>query len=107
VSLLRINDLPSQTRIGDIGVGSCPCHPPIPVVGYVTIFVTGKGAKSDGRDECTVGTVGVASCGHATVALTGSSTTLNAGSPNHRVGDVGANCGAYVAVTGSPTNETN
>jgi len=86
-------------------VGICPCHKR--PRGYITVFVTGHNASSDGRLECSVGAVGMASCGHPTVALSGSTSTKNGGLANHRVGDVGVNCGPYVAVSGSPSNTVN
>jgi len=98
--------MPAQSRVGDVGVGVCPCHAPAPV-SYVTVFASGGSSKSDGSQDVRVGDVGVASCGHATVALSGSSTTKTDGQALHRVGDVGANCGAYASVSGSPTNTVN
>lgn len=90
-----------QARIGDIGVGICPCH--IFPVSYITTFVSGAVTGfTNGPNDAIVGTVGVSSCGHPTIAMTGSTTTLIEGMPAHRVGDMGANCGPYTVVTGSP-----
>ena len=98
--------MPAQSRVGDVGVGVCPCHKS--PVGYVTVFVSGSAlSKSDGLSEVRIGDVGVGSCGHPTVALSGSSTTFADGIGLHRVGDVGANCGPYVSVSGSPKNQVN
>jgi hypothetical protein len=89
-----------HSRLGDIGVGVCPCHKS--PVGYVTVFISGcPNVNVDGITECTVGTIGAASCGHPTIALTGSGNTISCGQGAHRVGDMGVNCGAYVAVSGS------
>jgi|GEM_PF-2801916 hypothetical protein len=91
----------AHSRVGDIGVGVCPCH--VPPVGYVTMFVTGcSTVKTNTRITTIITTIGVATCGHPTVALTGSSSTVNmCNQPVHRIGDAGANCGPYVSVTGS------
>lgn len=89
-----------QTRIGDIGQGTCPCHDT--PVSYTTVFVTGAPTVlSNNKESAIVGTVGVSSCGHSTVAFTGSKTVMLENKGAHRIGDVGANCGAYVVVTGS------
>lgn len=48
-----------------------------------------------------VGSVGISSCGHATVALVGSATVRANGQGLHRVGDVGQNCGNYILLTGA------
>lgn len=89
-------------RIGDIGVGTCPCHKS--PVSYVTTFITGSPTCfADGLKITTIGTLGVSSCGHITTALTGSQISKANDSPIHRVGDTGQNCGPYVTITGSPT----
>lgn len=89
-------------RVGDIGVGVCPGHPvPIP---FVTVFVSGaSGVKVDGRDIAITGTIGVASCGCATFAVSSSSISNVEGVGIHRVGDIGVTSGggAYVAISGS------
>jgi uncharacterized Zn-binding protein involved in type VI secretion len=89
-------------RVGDIGVGVCPVHGP-----YVTVFVTGDSVLTelDGRPACHIGTIGVASCGHPTIAATGSPMTEFENGMAHRVGDMGfcAAGGPYVVATGSPT----
>lgn len=90
----------AMSKLGDIGVGVCPCH--TSPVGYTTVFVTGAPTvNNDGSNTCIVTTVGVASCGHPTIALTGSPNVYATGQPVHRVGDMGANCGPYTTVTGS------
>jgi hypothetical protein len=95
--------MPAHCRVGDIGVGICCCHPPIPCIGYVTVFVTGSSSTSaDGRAEVREGDIGASTCGHATIALTGSGSNQNDGRAVHRTGDIGINCGVYVALTGSP-----
>lgn len=92
------------SRIGDIGVGTCPCHDT--PVGYTTTFITGaQSVDADGLVVTVIGSIGVSSCGHSTVAFTGASFSDANGINIHRVGDVGANCGAYVAVAGSPTTD--
>jgi hypothetical protein len=47
--------------------------------------------------------MGIASCGHPTIATTGSSTVFHENQPAHRVGDLGQNCGPYTLVTGCDT----
>ena len=93
--------MPAQTRIGDIGIGVCPCHKS--PVGYVTVFSTGASSvQTNNLTSCIVGSIGIASCGHPTVALTGSPNVFHENSAAHRIGDVGANCGPYTVVSGSP-----
>ena len=92
--------MPAQTRVGDIGVGICPCH--ISPVSYVTVFSTGAPTVlTNDLVSCIVGTVGIASCGHPTIALTGSPDVFHENSAAHRIGDTGANCGPYTVVSGS------
>lgn len=96
------------TRVGDQGQGVCPLHDS--PVAYTTTFTTGSSTTTaDGMPVCIVGSLGLASCGHQTIALTGSSVSTSNGQPIHRVGDTGKIVGAgegsggYVVTTGSPT----
>jgi len=87
-------------KIGDIGMGVCPCH--IVPVGYTTIFVSGAGTvNTNGANTCNLTTIGIASCGHPTIVLSQSATVNAEGTGVHRLGDTGQNCGGYVTVTGS------
>ncbi len=92
---------PAVSRIGDIGIGICPNHP-IPLQ-YVTTFITGLfDATADDLEIVHVGTIGNSTCGHPTVALTGSLIATGDDTPIHRIGDTGVNFGPYTSVTGSP-----
>lgn len=92
-------------RVGDTGVGTCYAHPE--PTDFVVTFVSGDSlSSSDGQQVCTVGCIGVTSCGHTTMALTGSSTVIGEnGYGLHRVGDVGVvledDRGVYVVTSGS------
>ena len=87
-------------KVGDMGVGICPCHKS--PVSYTTVFVSGAGSvNTNGSPTCNLTTVGGASCGHPTVVLTVSGTVNAEGTGVHRLGDLGANCGNYTATTSS------
>jgi hypothetical protein len=87
-------------RVGDIGVGVCPNHPHS--VNYTTVFVSGiADVVADDSEVCIVGTVGMSTCGHPTIALSGSDVCNADGLGLHRVGDVGANFGPYTAILGA------
>lgn len=93
--------MPGIARIGDIGQGTCPCHDDPQF--YTTIFVTGaESVITNQAGTAIIGTVGVASCGHSTIALTGSSTVFAESQGVHRLGDIGENCGTYQVITASP-----
>ena len=90
-------------RVGDVGVGVCFGHPvPTP---FVTIFVSGDGIVDvDDSQMMRIGDIGICSCGHISIAVSGSGITEGSnGMEVHRVGDVGITNGpgTYVAVTGS------
>ncbi len=92
-------------RVGDTGVGICYAHPtPTP---FTTTFTEGNiTALIDDKGVITIGAIGVTTCGHHTIAMTGSSTVEGDNSNGvHRVGDVGIvledNRGTYVCVSGS------
>lgn len=90
-------------RIGDQGQGICYAHSsPRP---FTTTFVSGdETVNLNEKQMCTIGTLGVTSCGHRTMATTGSSTVFGTdGKAVHRVGDTGIviEGGTYVVVSGS------
>lgn len=88
------------SKVGDVGIGVCPCH--LSPVGYNTVFISGASSvNTSGAATCNLTTIGIASCGHPTVVLSVSSTVTAEGTGVHRIGDVGENCGAYVTVSGS------
>lgn len=91
----------SAMRIGDMGQGICYFHNPPEA--YTTVFVSGAGSVgANGEPCCFVGTVGTATCGHPTIALSGSPDVSSEGIGMHRSGDVGQNGGPYIALAGSP-----
>ncbi len=93
--------MPFQTRVGDIGIGVCKCHKKAKK--YTTVFISGADYTLDNNKvACTINTVGNSTCGHPTIAQTGSPNTYLQKLASHRINDVGANCGPYVVVSGSP-----
>lgn len=93
--------MPGVCRVGDIGTGICPNHKiPMP---YTTVFISGDPeVTTDGLPTCVAGvTIGTSTCGHPTIALSGSEQATANGHGLHRVGDVGANFGPYTAISGS------
>lgn len=98
-------------RLGDTGSGICNGHSG--GSRQVTVTFTGNGDSKtsvNGQSLCTVGTVGLASCGHTTVATTGTVSILTVdGFGLHRVGDQGdildgSNVvGSYTVTSGSTT----
>jgi len=98
--------MPRHSRVGDIGIGICPCHQS--PVQYTTVFVTGaETVKTNELTTTIISTIGMASCGHPTVALTGSPSVLMENKPVHRIGDTGTNCGPYTSITGSSDSISN
>lgn len=89
-------------RVGDIGIGVCHNHKDALI--YTTTFNSGSDIFSvDGSSVCTVGSTGISSCGHSTIAVTGSTILTDRGLGVHREGDTGNNgYGSYVVTSGSP-----
>jgi hypothetical protein len=50
-----------------------------------------------------VGSIGISTCGHITIATTGASSTFVEGKAPHRINDLGQNCGQYILTTGANT----
>lgn len=91
-------------RIGDIGVGVCAAHKtPIPCI--VTLVTGAPTSISNNLNIATAITMGVSSCGHASVVLTFSAVAKADGAGVHRIGDTGALPGGlYTLVSGSPNS---
>lgn len=89
-------------RVGDIGVGVCAAHP-VPVPCVVTLATGAPLVNVNGVNVATAISVGVSSCGHASVVLSFSGTVNAMGAGIHRVGDMGAlPGGVYTLAKGSP-----
>lgn len=98
--------MPPRCRIGDTGSGVCPAH--VSPKTYITVFNMGANyVITNGRPSAYVGSVGISTCGHPTVALMGSPSIILESRGSHRVGDTGSNAGAYVAIMGSPNVNDN
>ena len=93
------------TRITDIGHGTCHLHNP--PVSYTTTFYQGDPVVfADELNVMRIGDLGHASCGHDTIALTGSAVSFGSnGQGLHRIGDIGHIIGSqestYTVITGS------
>jgi hypothetical protein len=86
--------------MSDTGSGVCPAHDS--PRNYITVFNIGASSVlTNSRPSANVGTVGISTCGHPTVALMGSPSINLQSRGSHRVGDTGSNAGAYVAIMGS------
>lgn len=92
-------------RVGDIGVGVCSAHKsPTPCI--VTITTGAPLSKANGLPIATAISVGISSCGHASVVLSFSATSKAMRAGVHRVGDTGALPGGmYALVSGSPDSK--
>jgi len=99
----------AHARMGDMFVGVCCCHPPIPCIGSAGVIVTGASkTTTEYLPDARIGDVGIGFCGHPTVIVSGSGTVTIEGSSNARVGDAVAGCIVGVIVTGaSKTTNTN
>lgn len=107
-----MSDTPkSVCRVGDIGTGVCHLHGTPQE--YTTTFTEAGSfgnlfeGEIGGVKFVTIGTLGNASCGHQTIAITGGTSTCGGSGGLHRVGDTGHIVGSpesvYTATTGSDT----
>lgn len=89
-------------RVGDIGQGVCDYGHSDDPEAYITTFVSGTNTViTNDLPTAVVSTVGNSTCGHPTTALSGSGDVIFEDKLVHRVGDIGANGGEYVTVSGS------
>lgn len=90
------------SRTGDIGIGICPAHQ-TPVTYITTLVSSNPNVTADGIPIITVGDIGISTCGHATIALTGSTFGNINSKKIHRISDTGSNPGPYTVINGSST----
>lgn len=86
-------------RLGDTGIGGClhSSHAPTLPFPYTTIFSVGiPNVLINAMPVITLGSVGISSCGHPTVALLASTTVMANNIGVHRMVDTGANFGPYI-----------
>lgn len=96
--------MPQTSRITDIGVGSCCCHPPIPCISMSGTLVTGAGTHLvENQPVSRIGDVVLGFCGHVGVMISGSPTKFSEGSQTVRVGDQFSGCFTGTLVTGAST----
>jgi len=92
------------SRITDVGVGICCCHPPIPCIGMVGVLITGADKTNvENQPISRIGDIMIGSCGHIGIINTGSLTINVENSPTARVGDSFVGCFSGVIITGSDT----
>lgn len=92
----------SNARNGDVAAGICPAHKN--PRSYNAIIVGGSPdtlIESSGAGF--ISSVGISSCGHPIVVITGSATVLVNGAGAARIGDAGTNPGPCVIQTGAAT----
>lgn len=88
------------SKVGDICIGVCPKHGG-PLT-FCSVLVSGAASVLIDSQSCgNMASVGISSCGHPTIAVTGSSTVTAETYPIHRIGDIDINPGSGVMVTGS------
>lgn len=96
--------MPCVSRIGDLGVGICCCHPPIPCIGMSGMLVTGSGdVSAENSNVSRISDVMLGFCGHVGVMVAGSPTVQANNLPVVRVGDPFVGCFTGVVVSGAAT----
>lgn len=92
--------MPPIARIGDIVIGTCPCHDSPRA--YVGIIATGSPTTLvEGSPAATVGSVAVG-C-HTSIVATGLGNVLTESRPTATTGSVAVGCPTGVVVTGAGT----
>lgn len=96
--------MPPVCRIGDIGVGQCCNHSPIPCIGMSGTVSTGASTVlAESSPIARIGDIVIGGCGHIGIIVSGSPTVLVAGSPAARIADSFVGDFTGVLVTGAST----
>lgn len=97
--------MPATARTGDIGVGICCCHPPIPCIGMSGIVISGATTSIvEGSPPARCADLVLGGCGHVGVIISCSSTKVSEGLGTARSGDGFSGCFSGVIVTGAATD---
>ena len=90
-----------SSRIGDVFVGTCFCHP-VPI-GVSGVIIQGSDvAYDDDISSARLTDIGVGSCGHLTTIITGSTVHYDDDLASARVSDTVSGCIVGTIITGSP-----
>lgn len=95
--------MPPQSRIGDIGIGICCCHPPIPCIFMIGYLVQGSyNHRTNTIPSSRLTDMVLGFCGHPGWMVTSSGTARINGLGAVRIGDTFAGCFNGRIVQGSP-----
>lgn len=93
----------STSRVTDIGVGVCCCHP---CIGTIGTLVTGAATvEKEGMASSRITDIVLHSCGHVGLMITGASTVEDESLSTSRVTDAYVGCVCGTLVTGASTIE--
>lgn len=96
----------STSRVTDIGVGVCCCHPPAPCISTIGTLVTGAATvEKEGMASSRITDIVLHSCGHVGLMITGASTVEDESLSTSRVTDAYVGCVCGTLVTGAATVE--
>lgn len=94
--------MPNIARTGDVGVGTCCCHPPAPCIGMSGVAIGGAAiTTAEGPNVVRIGDIMIGGCGHVGVMVSGAGATSVEGSPASRLGDAFAGCFTGSVVSGA------
>lgn len=96
--------MPEVARIGDTGVGTCCCHPPIPCIGMTGVVASGAGTvNAESSNVARLGDIVLGNCGHTGIIVSSSGTVTAEGALIARLGDSFTGCFSGTIVTGAGT----
>lgn len=90
-------------RIGDIGTGTCCCHPPIPCIGMTGILIEGAATvNTNSISQSRLTDTVLGNCGHVGQMITCSGTVYAESLGTVRLSDQFQGCFFGQIVSGSP-----
>lgn len=96
--------MPSISRIGDLGVGTCCCHPPIPCIGMSGIIITGASTVfAEDSNVSRITDIVLGFCGHTGILVSGSPNVFAEALNTVRIGSAFVGCFTGTIVTGATT----
>lgn len=95
------------SRIGDMWVGICCCHPPVPCVSMSGSIITGSpNAVSESSPVARITDITVGVCGHTGIIVSGSTVNFTNSLGKAFVGSSVTGCNIGVVISGAGTQVT-
>jgi hypothetical protein len=100
--------MPSTSRLIDMWIGICCCHPPFPCIPMGGYIITGSAnITSSGQAQARLIETTIGFCGHTGIVIS-ASPNINANTLGKaKIAETVVGCNIGIVITGNPSHNTN